>query len=215
MEIVHFYQQHAWDVLKRYEGIQILVARTGELLEGNCFTYHQSSQEFKELLPKRSNILYHAQAKKKICEIGFNAGHSAVLLLQASSPDAEVLFFDLGEHAYMEPCYDYVKGEFPQKTTMIVGDSRQTIPRHIAEHPEVMATFDLVHVDGGHEESVFSSDIQCAMKLIKPGGIVIVDDTQVPYIRAWVEKEVNASNVLLVSDQLTTFGYEHLIVQKR
>lgn len=215
MDILNLYQENAWDVLKRYEGIQILLQRSGEPPEGNCFTYHQSTQEFKELLPKRSNILYHAKGKKKLCEIGFNAGHSAVLLLQASDRDAEVLFFDLGEHAYMWPCYEYVKGEFPQKTDLIVGDSRQTIPQYIADHPEVVGTFDFVHVDGGHELSCFLSDIEQAMKLVKSGGIIIVDDTQVSYIREWVEKEVNVGTVTLVSEQLTTYGYEHLIVKKQ
>ncbi len=216
MEILQFYQEHKWDIVKRYDAIRIYVERSGDILEGNCFTYHQSTQEFKDLLPKRSNILYHAKGKKRICEIGFNAGHSSVLLFQGSDPDAELLFFDLGDHAYMETCYEYVKSEFPQKkSNMIVGDSRVTVPRYLEENPDVIGTFDLVHVDGGHDLSCFTSDIEQAMKLVKKGGIVIVDDTQIPFIREWIEKEVRSSTVLVVSDQLTTFGYEHCVLQKR
>ncbi|CAM9373070.1 unnamed protein product, partial [Choristocarpus tenellus] len=36
-----------------------------------------------------------------VCEVGFNAGHSALNWLLNSRPDTKVISFDLGEHPYV------------------------------------------------------------------------------------------------------------------
>lgn len=214
MDIIKLYEQHTWDITKKYYSLRHILQQCGEPPEGNCFYYHQSLEEFKELQSKRSNILYYAKDAKKICEIGFNAGHSAVLLHESSAKDAHILFFDLGNHSYMKPCYDYVKGEYTQSSEFIVGDSRETFLAYLSEHPEDVGTYDLVHVDGGHEESVFQSDIQNSLKLVKKGGFIIVDDTQIPYIRKWVDEKAKEGLISIVEHQLPTFGYEHCIVKR-
>ena len=213
MDIIKLYDQHAWDITKKYYSLRSILQQCGEPPEGNCFYYHESLEEFKELQSKRSNILYYAKDAKKICEIGFNAGHSAVLLFESSAKDAHILFFELGNHSYMNPCYQYVKGEYPQTSNLIVGDSRETFLAYICDHPEELGTYDIVHVDGGHEESVFLSDIKNAIKLVKKGGIIIVDDTQIPYIRKWVDDSAKDGSISVVEHQMPTFGYEHCIVK--
>ena len=214
MDIIKLYEQHTWDITKKYYSIRNILQHCGEPPEGNCFYYHESLEEFKELHAKRSNILYYAKDAKKICEIGFNAGHSAVLLFESAAKDAHILFFDLGNHSYMNPCYEYVKGEYPQTSNLIVGDSRETFLAYLSDHPDEVGTYDIVHVDGGHEESVFLSDIKNAMKLVKKGGIVIVDDTQIHYIRKWVDDSAKDGLISILEHQLPTFGYEHSIVKR-
>jgi hypothetical protein len=215
MDIIKLYDQHSWDITKKYYSLRHILQQCGEAPEGNCFYYHESLEEFKELQSKRSNILFYAKGKNKICEIGFNAGHSAVLLFESSAKDANILFFDLGNHSYMKPCYEYVKGEYTQSSALIVGDSRETFSAYLSDHPEEVGTYELVHVDGGHEESVFLSDIKNAMKLVKKGGIVIVDDTQIPYIRKWIDESEKDGSISVLEHQLPTFGYEHCIIQKK
>ncbi len=214
MDILKLYDDHSWEIVKKYYSIRNILQKCGEPPEGNCFYYHESLEEFKDLQPKRSNILYYAKDAKKICEIGFNAGHSATLLFESSPKDAHLLFFDLGNHTYMTPCYEYVKEEYPQTSELIIGDSREKFSAYLAEHPEEVGTYDLVHVDGGHELSCFQSDIENAMKLVKKGGIVIVDDTQIPYIRQWVDDKAKEGIVSILEHQLPTFGYEHCIVKR-
>jgi predicted O-methyltransferase YrrM len=37
--------------------------------------------------------------------------------------------------------------------------------------------YDLVHVDGGHSEAVAKSDCKEAIRILKPGGLLLLDDT--------------------------------------
>jgi hypothetical protein len=42
-----------------------------------------------------------------VCEVGFNAGHSALAWLSAV-PGIKVLSFDLGAHQYVRPAYEVI-----------------------------------------------------------------------------------------------------------
>lgn len=167
--------------------IEQIVRATGEPLEGNCVYYHHSLVKFDRLYNKQLNLktlaMYNNKPGTKICEIGFNAGHSA-LLMMLHAPNAKYTFFDLGEHLYTRPCFEYVKSKFAKSehVSITFGDSRTVIPKWIAENADQVGTFDVVHVDGGHIESCVVSDMAMAILLVKPGGIVIVDDTNAPQI---------------------------------
>jgi hypothetical protein len=167
--------------------LEQIVRSTGEPLEGNCVYYHHSLIKFDKLYNKQLNLktvaMYNNKPNTKICEIGFNAGHSA-LLMMLHAPHANYTFFDLGEHSYTRPCFEYVKSKAmnPDKISIHYGDSRTEIPKWIAAHSDQVGTFDIVHVDGGHIESCVVSDTAMAILLVKPGGIVIVDDTNAPQI---------------------------------
>jgi predicted O-methyltransferase YrrM len=87
------------------------------------------------LITKRENIFSVGElAKSRILEIGFNAGHSASLLLLASQKaNASLTIVDIGEHAYMKPCYDRVAAEFPERTRLFIGDSRDKLAELVAK----------------------------------------------------------------------------------
>jgi predicted O-methyltransferase YrrM len=44
---------------------------------------------------------------KTVCEVGFNAGHSAVAFLTARN-DTRVISFDIGNHDWVLPGYDII-----------------------------------------------------------------------------------------------------------
>lgn len=209
MESIVLYQNNTQRIDSLYASLKVVIESTGVLPEGNCVYYHNSFHVFPELINKRANILWAAQDRSAICEIGFNAGHSAVLL--ALPNNAGITFFDIAEHPYVEPCFNHLQRELHNKMTLIKGDSRVTLPAYISSHG--CEQFDLIHVDGGHQENVFVSDFACALKLAKKDALIIVDDTNIPYITAGVDLAIKQGLVEPV-DTLYTIGYEHRIVRR-
>ncbi len=198
---------------KHLINLENIIKSTGAVLEGNCFYYHQSFTKFPELFNKQCNLASLGEQAKKICEIGFNAGHSALLLLGGRNVK-EILFFDLGEHKYMKPCYEYIQKAFlGTEMDFVVGDSRISLPKWLAEHPEESETFDLVHVDGGHLEDIYKSDIEVAKKMVKKGGCIIIDDTNIDYISKDVD-EILKTNLFEEVNVLQTVGYQHRVIRK-
>ena len=74
-------------------------------------------------------------------------------------------------------------------------------------------TYDLVHVDGGHSEFCATCYMKHADLLLKPGGIMIVDDTDAPQINRLVDIYLESGKYVEV-DVLKTFGYPHRIIRK-
>jgi len=107
-----------------------------------------------------------------VLEVGFNVGLGAAALLEASA-QAHVLSCDLAEHPYVVPCADLLRARFPDRLHLVMGDSRETLPRLAAA---TGARFDLVIVDGGHDEATCRADVLNARRLASPGALVVVDD---------------------------------------
>ena len=203
-------------MLERHlEELEKRVLASGEPLEGNCFYYHQSLTLFPELSSKQENLKEIAKGCETICEIGFNAGHSSLLFLDNNTSVKELLIFDLGEHRYMEPCFQYIKESFPSVSCLAVkGDSRITLLKTIELcKREILHHFDLVHVDGGHTESCFFTDFSLALLLCKKGGYLVVDDTNMDFINKHVDLCIHEGLVKEVRMR-ETHGYPHRIVQK-
>lgn len=213
MELAQEYAEKYPEMLIYLEDLkQIILEHIPETeFEGNSFYHHQSIREYPELYNKQLNLFWCGkQTPTRICEIGFNAGHSAMLLLLASSATTFTVF-DIGHHRYTQPCLNYIEHIFPQVAfEYIVGDSTLTMPTQMNGRQE---TYDLVHVDGGHSEFCATSDMKHADILLKPGGIMVVDDTDAPQINGLVNLYL-ASGKYEVVDVLKTFGYPHRVIRK-
>ena len=213
MELAQEYAEKYPEMLIYLEDLkQIILEHIHETeFEGNSFYHHQSIREYPELYNKQLNLFWCGkQTPTRICEIGFNAGHSAMLLLLASSATTFTIF-DIGHHRYTQPCLNYIEHIFPQVAfEYIVGDSTLTMPTQMEGRQE---TYDLVHVDGGHSEFCATSDMKYADILLKPGGIMVVDDTDAPQINGLVNLYL-ASGKYEVVDVLKTFGYPHRVIRK-
>jgi hypothetical protein len=109
-----------------------------------------------------------------IMEIGFNAGHSAEIFLQ-NNPSAKLTSFDLGVHAYCQVAKEYMDLTYPNRHTLILGDSTITLPKYIDENPNRI--FDLIFIDGGHDYMIADSDLKNCRKMANKETIVIMDDT--------------------------------------
>jgi Methyltransferase domain len=110
-----------------------------------------------------------------VCETGFNAGHSSFNYLTANR-QAVVHSFDISSHDYSKPIADKLSTMFPGRFFYHIGDSRKTVPKFLAENPQVKCS--LISVDGGHFFEVAYPDITnfASVADIKNGAIIILDD---------------------------------------
>jgi predicted O-methyltransferase YrrM len=203
-------------VLEKYgyyfEELRRLCVASGEPLEGNCFYQHLTCDAPDlRLLSKQMNLYSAATSVHSILEIGFNAGHSCLLFLLAN-PDSKILCFDLGIHTYVHPCFDYLDRLFPDRLTLILGNSLETVPAYVAQHRDVQ--FDLVHVDGGHERAVAAGDFQNTYPMLKKGGVMIWDDTQDPALNELCEDYIRQGLVSEIKTVYDTVMYQHRFLKK-
>jgi predicted O-methyltransferase YrrM len=141
---------------------------------------------------------------KNIFEIGFNAGHSADLFLGINS-ECNMVSFDIGEHSYVKVAKEFIDTFYPNRHTLILGDSTKTIPKY-----ESNIKFDLIFIDGGHSYDVARADLLNCKRFAHKDTIVIMDDTmykkewEVEYTkgptRAW--QECIKNNIIIESNHL-------------
>jgi predicted O-methyltransferase YrrM len=140
------------------------------VIEGYC---EQVPQQLIDLV----NIVKSFGTKKiKILEIGFNAGHSSNLFL--NEPNTSVVSFDINEHTYTQYAKIYIDYVYPDRHTLVIGDSTQTIPRY----PD--SKFDVIFIDGGHDYNIAKQDLENCRRFAHKDTIVIIDDTI--YTPSWV-----------------------------
>ena len=151
-----------------------IIHNCGELLEGNIFMLHHTSNYTDVFLNKSKNISNLVLNKniKNVMEIGFNSGFSTLLML-ISNPNIRISCFDLGEHKYTIPCYEKLKETFGDRINITIGDSTKTLQN-------INDNYDLIHIDGGHTTEVADSDIINSYRLSKQGTILIMDDYDFP-----------------------------------
>jgi len=151
-----------------------IINNSGELLEGNIFMLHHTTNYTDIFLNKTKNISNMVLNKniQKVMEIGFNSGFSTLLML-LTNPKIYITCFDLGEHKYTMPCFIKLKETFGDRINIIIGDSTQTLKN-------VNDIYDVIHIDGGHSTEIANSDIINAYRLSKQGTIIIMDDYDGP-----------------------------------
>lgn len=122
------------------------------------------------LLWKRENLLAVGRNASNILEIGFAGGHSALLFLLAG-PKSKLTVIDPLELPYAKESYEYLRSVFPNQIELLAGFSQDILPSLEAN------TFDLVHIDGGKEKTI-EADLQMLRRLVTPGHVLAIDDTQ-------------------------------------
>jgi len=172
--------------LRRLATLNGFVEESKEAVEGGIFYWHgetirRDSPPAADLAPARRNLWRATRFKKRMLEVGVNAGHSALLAL---SGNAELVYHgvDIGSHRYAAPCVDFLRKEFPGRAHFHQGDSREVLP-YLATHRAEL-DFDIFHVDGGHTDQVCRADVSNCLRLARGGAgkHLLLDDINASWI---------------------------------
>jgi hypothetical protein len=209
-----YYKSLEPEIQETVKGIDAIVVGTKEFLEGNCFYHGKTFSEDWFFIYKRINYanMVKEYKLKNILEIGFNAGHSAAVFLAAMDKDASYTCFDLNDHSYTKPCFEYLQSKYPQVKQCIVGDSKETLKKTLLENQSLLSSFDCVHIDGGHDFYTVQSDIEYSHSYLKSGGILILDDTQIGHISGRIPTILALGYTFPF--QLPTFVFSHVCFKK-
>lgn len=178
----------------------------GERVEGNliCDINPNISVE-EQNRDKIQNLQYLVRGKRRVCEIGVNAGHSLLLMLSVN-PTAEYVLFDIGTHAYTRPCMEYICRAYPNTSIRIIyGDSKDTLPTY-------SGTFDFIHVDGGHNLPEVSSDYKEATRLIEPHCPIVFDDYDYPVIYTFLDERIARGEISTFNDTGIVDTHRHIVI---
>ena len=145
----------------------------------------QSFEGYCQEVPEQVQDLIALTNKPNInvMEIGFNAGHSAEIFLK-NNPHLFLTSFDIGRHEYISHAKTYIDETYPNRHTLILGDSRITVPKFINERKDA-TLFDVIFIDGSHKYKTVMEDIENCFSLAHKGTIVILDDTM--FKKEWEE----------------------------
>jgi hypothetical protein len=181
-----------------------IVKSTGESLEGNCMYFHNSFSLLSSINNnyenKQRNIMSVAFKYNRLFEIGFNAGHSALLML-LSNPDLQLDSLDICDHKYTKLCFDYIQKQFPGRIRLIELNSLQ-----IQEHLSRTEPYDVYHIDGNHEYNIANVDFFNCHEHAKKDSIIIWDDTQLTHIQQLWDGYKNDNHV----EEIYSLPAEHV-----
>lgn len=134
-----------------------------------AYNRHHASQKIDELT--QALIRVSALVPETILEIGCDAGGT---LYCWSRLAAQVVGVTLA-HNTLETGGQGVGYRLdPHGATVIIGDSHQTAT--LAAVMDVMATVDVLHIDGDHSYQGVRSDFEMYGPLVRPGGLVLFHD---------------------------------------
>jgi predicted O-methyltransferase YrrM len=143
-----------------------------------------------------------------IMEIGFYAGHSADTFL-STNKNIKVTSFDLGDDNYLHYGKEYIDTYYPDRHTLILGDSRITIPDFFQKNN---ITFDLIFIDGGRFENLPEIDLHNSKYLSTKNTIIVMNDTMnnKDFINPWNIQPNEAwekSKNIKVLNEIDTFDF--------
>jgi hypothetical protein len=150
-----------------------LITDTTNRLPGKCCWYLSDGITPNTDPRGRQNILTLARQAKIIIEIGFNAGHSALLMLTVN-PHCIVYSYDNCANPYTKHCYRYLANKFPQRLFLIQGDSAQTLGSHFEKFGQKA---DFLLIDGSKDFLAANLDFFNGKQNTHKGGFILFNDT--------------------------------------
>ena len=137
---------------------------------------HRTFEGYSQQVPQQMIDLKNLTTTPNIniMEIGFNGGHSAEIFL-SNNLNLTLTSFDLGIHDYVKIGKEYIDMTYPNRHTLILGDSQETIPQYLENNKDTK--FDFIFIDGGHEYDIVKNDMINCQKLSHSETIVALDDT--------------------------------------
>ncbi len=139
------------------------------------------------------------QSAGRTLEIGLGLGLASLAmaegLLTVGKPNAEHVTIDpTPEWCDMAGVLTLQRCDAMEVTRLIQEPSHLALPRLLLESG---ASFDVALIDGGHWFDYVMMDIFFAMRVVKPGGLIILDDHWMPAIQTALAHAVRNYSVVL------------------
>jgi predicted O-methyltransferase YrrM len=150
-----------------------------------------------------TNFLKQHPEIKTIFETGFHVGLSAAVMMDVD-PSIQVISSDIFWFDYTAKAKLYLDIYFPNRHTLLAGNSVNTLPTFFKQFPSFQPQF--VFIDGGHARPVPLFDIYHILNHIKPGTWVMIDD----YCEAHgLNGVIEAVNTFVEAKSFTDVQYFH------
>jgi hypothetical protein len=183
------------DFVVLLQALNEAVSQSRETVEGNIF--YANSDDLNQVKADaqyagyRQGFVEAISGRFRILEIGFNAGHSALVYLFLN-PQGIYTGVDLAFRRYTHHAADFLKDRFGDRFTLRQGDSTVVLPEMIAEG---QGGYDVVHVDGGHTFDVAHADIMNGLVLMRADGLLIIDDRPAPEVSQAIRQALESGKV--------------------
>ena len=192
-----------------------IIKSIGEPLEGNIFYNHleenidtldiedlkkHGSKELnlqKNFLSKRRTFGLASLTFNNVVEIGFNAGHSALILL-SGNPNLKLTCIDICEHKYTIPCYQYLKSVFGDRINLINSNSALAFPML----SRTQVDYDLFIIDGGHSVDIAEVDLFNVIQLGRKNSVICFDDSDYTVLRVILDMYILSGKLITLTDRL-------------
>jgi len=111
----------------------------------------------------------------QLCEVGFNAGESAMLFLEAA-PAARLVSFELGDQSkpWVRRAGQRLDRVYGDRFRLHLGDSKVTIPEHVSRRPDEMC--DVAFIDGSKTFEGRLTDIRNMRRASRKGALLFLDE---------------------------------------
>jgi predicted O-methyltransferase YrrM len=147
-------------------------------------------------------IAHYIPEAEYIMEIGFNGGHSAEGFLKINEK-VKVVSFDIGEHSYVHTAKKYMDEHYPDRHSLVLGNSTETIPLY-----KDREKFDVILIDGGHFYGVAKADLMNCKKLAHKKTLVFMDDVvrNPKWVKSYTQGPTQAWQEALESGAIRELG---------
>lgn len=146
----------------------------GNLFYDHDVEYPVRAAPIAEQKDKRDFFAAAIRGRQSLLEVGFNAGHSALLALM-SNPNLSYTGIDTCGPKYSVDCVNYMARQFKGRFNFIRADSREALPFLATHHRE--KKYDVFHIDGDHHAGPVRADIGNVLRIAPANALVILDDT--------------------------------------
>ena len=120
----------------------------------------------------------------KIVEIGTFTGYSSTVMALAMPEDSQLIAFDISEEYTRTARRFWKKAGVDQRVKLVLGNAKESLKDFLQTGEQ--ESVDLAFIDA--DKSSYAEYYECCLKLIRPGGLILVDNV------LWSGQVADASN---------------------